>query len=50
MSRPINARDNLPEENDWDGVLGLDVTEIQMLSNLKVMEITEFSTKARRAA
>ena len=46
------TRNSLPEENDWDRLLGFDFTIAQMLSFSQCMEKTEFQfrTKAMRAA
>ena len=50
LLRRIIARESLPEENDWDALLGFDFTGVELLSISKFMEKTEFRTKAMRAA
>ena len=50
LLRRIVTRDCLPEENDWDALLGFDFTSVQLLSVSQFMEKTEFRTKAMRAA
>ena len=50
MLRRIVSRESLPEENDWDVLLGFDFTGVQLLSISQFMEKTEFRTKAMRAA
>ena len=44
------TRECLPEEDDWDALLGFDFTNVQLLSVSQFMEKTEFRTKAMRAA
>ena len=50
LLRSIVSRESLPEENDWDALLGFDFTDVQLLSISQFMEKTEFRTKAIRAA
>ena len=50
LLRRIVSRESLPEENDWDALLGFDFTGVQLLSIPQFMEKTEFRTKAMRAA
>ena len=50
LLRRIVSRECLPEENDWDALLGFDFTDVQLLSISQFMEETEFRTKAMRAA
>ena len=50
LLRRIISRGCLPEENDWEALLGFDFTNVQMLSISQFMEKTEFRTKAMRAA
>ena len=50
LLRQIVPRESLPEENDWDALLGFDFTDVQLLSISQFMEKTEFRTKAMRAA
>ena len=48
--RRITSRESLPEEKDWDTLLGFEFFEAQLLSILEFMEKTEFRTKAVRTA
>ena len=50
LLRRIISRESLPEENDWDTLLGFEFIDAQMLSIPQFMEKTEFRTKAVRAA
>ena len=50
LLRRVTARESLPEENDWDALLGFDFTGVQLLSISQFMEKTEFRIKAMRAA
>ena len=50
LLRRIVSRENLPEENDWDGLLGVEFNDTQLLSISQFMEKTEFRTKAMKAA
>ena len=47
LLRRVIARESLPEENDWDALLGFDFTGVELLSISKFMEKTEFRTKAK---
>ena len=44
------SRESLPEENDWDALLGIEFIVAQLLSLTHFMEKTEFRTKTMRAA
>ena len=50
LLRRIVSRESLPEENDWDGLLGFEFIDTQLLSISQFMEKTEFRRKAMRAA
>ena len=50
LLRRIVSRENLPEENDWDALLGFEFVDAQLLAVSQFMEETEFRTKAMRAA
>ena len=50
LLRRIIVRESLPEDSDWDALLGFDFTGVQLLSISEFMEKTEFRTKAMRAA
>ena len=49
LLRRVIARETMPEENDWDALLGFDFTGVQLFSISQFMEKTEFRTKAIRA-
>ena len=49
LLRRIVSRDSLPDENDWDALLGFKFVEAQLLTVSQFMEKTEFRTKAMRA-
>ena len=46
----IVSRESLPEEDDWDALLGFEFIDAQLLSIFQFMEKTEFRSKPRRAA
>ena len=48
--RRIVSRESLPEENDWDALLGFEFVDAQLLTVSQFLEKTEFRTKAMRAA
>ena len=48
--RRIISRESLPEENDWDALLGFEFIDAQLLSVSQFMEKAEFQSKAMRAA
>ena len=50
LLRRIVSGKSLPEENDWDALLGFEFIDAQLLSISQFMEETEFRTKAMRAA
>ena len=50
LLRRIVSRESLPEENDWDGLLGFEFIDTQLLSISQFMEKTEFRRKEMRAA
>ena len=50
LLRRIVSRESLPEENDWDALLGFGFIDAQLLSVSQFMEKTEFRTKAMRDA
>ena len=50
LFRRIISRESLPEEYDWDALLGFEFIDAQLLSISHFMEKTEFRTKALRAA
>ena len=50
LLRRIVSRESLPEENDWDALLGVEFLDAQLLSISQFMEKTEFRNKAMRAA
>ena len=50
LLRRIVSRESLPDENDWDALLGFETVDAQLLTVLQFMEKTEFRTKAMRAA
>ena len=50
LLRRIVSRKSLPEENDWDALLGFEFIDAQVLSVSQFMEKTEFRMKAIRAA
>ena len=50
LIRRIVSRQSLPEENDWDALLGFEFLDAQLLSPPHFMEKTEFRSKAIRAA
>ena len=50
LLRHIVSRESLPEENDWDALLGFGFFDAQLLSVSHFMEKTEFRTKAMRSA
>ena len=50
LLRRIVSRESLPEENDWDALLGFEFIDAQLLSVSQFMEKTEFRSKALRAA
>ena len=50
LLRRIVSSECLPDENEWDALLGFDFTDVQLLSVSQFMEKTEFRTKAMRAA
>ena len=49
LLRRIVSRESLPEENDWDALLGFEFFDAQLLTVSQFMEKTEFRTKAMRA-
>ena len=50
LLRRIVSRENLPEENDWDALLGFEFVDAQLLTVFQFMEKIKFRTKAMRAA
>ena len=50
LLRRIVSRENLPEEIDWDALLGFEFVDAQLLTVSQIMETTEFRPKAMRAA
>ena len=50
LLRGIVSRESLPEENDWDALVGFEFVDAQFLTVSQLMEKTEFRTKAMRAA
>ena len=50
LLRCIVSRESLPDENDWDALLGFEFVDAQLLTVSQFMEKTEFRTKAMRAA
>ena len=50
LLRRIVLPESLPEENDWDGLLGFEFIDTQLLSISLFMEKTEFRAKVMRAA
>ena len=50
LLRRIVSRENLPEENGWDALLGFGFVDAHLLSVSRFMKKTEFRTKAMRAA
>ena len=50
MLRRILSRESLPDENDWDALLGFEFIDARILKVSQFMEKTEFRTKAMRAA
>ena len=50
LLRRIVSRENLPEANDWGGLLGFEFIDTQLLTISQFMEKTDFRTKAMRAA
>ena len=45
----IVSRESLPEEKNWDALLGFEFVDAQLLSISQFMEKIEFRTKAMRA-
>ena len=50
LLRRIVSRESLPDENDWDALLGFEFVDAQLLTVSQFTEKTEFRTKAMRAA
>ena len=50
LLRRILSQESLPEENDWDALLGFEFIDAHLLTVSQFMEKTEFRTKAMRAA
>ena len=50
LLRRIVSREDLPEESDWEDLLGFEFIDTQLLSVSQFMGKTEFRTKAMRAA
>ena len=50
LLRRTVSRESLPEEPDWDALLGFEFIDAQLLSISQFMEKTELRTKAMRAA
>ena len=46
----IVSRESLPEEKNWDALLGFEFVDAQLLTVSQFMEKTEFRTKAMRSA
>ena len=49
LHRRIISRESLPEEYDWDALIGFEFIDAQLLSISQFMEKTEFRTKSMRA-
>ena len=50
LFRRIVSRESLPDEIDWDALLGFEFIDAQLLSVSQFMKKTDFRTKAMRAA
>ena len=50
LLRRIVSRESLPEENDWDALLGFEFVNAHILTVSQFIERTEFRRKAMRAA
>ena len=50
LLRRIISPESLPEENDWDALLGFKFVDAQLFTISQFKDKTEFRTKAMRAA